>query len=33
LHDGAYDVEMTYEIFKKQLFDIEIWILSNTKNM
>jgi DNA polymerase III epsilon subunit-like protein len=24
LHDGAYDVEMTYEIFKKQLFDIEI---------
>jgi DNA polymerase III epsilon subunit-like protein len=24
LHDGLYDVQMTFEIFKKQIYDIEI---------
>jgi len=24
LHDALYDVEMTYKIFKKQLFEIEL---------
>ena len=24
LHDALYDVEMTYKIFKKQIYDIEV---------
>jgi hypothetical protein len=25
LHNSLYDVEMTFEIFKKQIFNIELW--------
>ena len=26
LHDSLYDVEMTFEIFKKQIFNIDLWL-------